>query len=159
MRDYLGAALDAVFRYDGTLVRSGGEEIVAVFGSPEADLQQNEKAVCAAVATDQAIKEINARRKAQNAPHCELAVGVHIGELLHGFIGTGERMDYVALGAGVNRAATYCKGAQDGDVLIGPEVYQKVFKIIEADRATVSNKELGEFHCYRVKSLKGGKPA
>ena len=159
LRDYLGAAVDAIFRYDGTLVKSGGEEIIAVFGSPEPDLQQNEKAVCAAVEMEQAVKEINARRKSQNAPHCELAVGVHIGEVLHGFIGNGDRMDFVALGAGITRAAAYCKGAHDGEVLIGPEVYQKVFKIIEADRATVSHKELGEFHCYRVKSLKGGKPA
>lgn len=159
LRDYLGAALDAVFRYDGTLVKSGGEEIIAVFGSPEADLQQNEKAVCAALAMEQAVKEVNVRRKGQNAPHCELAVGVHVGEVLHGFIGSGDRMEFVALGAGVTRASAYCKGAHDGEVLIGPEVYQKVFKIIEADRATVSHKELGEFHCYRVKSLKGGKPA
>ena len=159
LRDYHGAALDAVFRYDGTLVKSGGEEIVAVFGSPEADLQQNEKAVCAAVAMDQAVKEINTRRKGQNAPHCELAVGVHIGEVLHGFVGTGDRMEFVVHGTGLTRASHYCKGAHDGEVLIGPEVYQKVFKIIEADRATVSQKELGEFHCYRVKSLKGGKPA
>ena len=159
LRDYLGAAVDAIFRYDGTLVKSGGEEIIAVFGSPEPDLQQNEKAVCAAVEMEQAVKEINARRKGQNAPHCELAVGVHIGEVLHGFIGNGERMDFVALGPGITRASAYCKGAHDGEVLIGPEVYQKVFKIIEADRATVSHKELGEFHCYRVKSLKGGKPA
>ncbi len=159
LRDYLGAALDAIFRYDGTLMKSGGEEIIAVFGSPEPDLQQNEKAVCAAVELEQAVKEINARRKGQNAPHCELAVGVHIGEVLHGFIGNGDRMDFVALGAGITRASAYCKGAHDGEVLIGPEVYQKVFKIIEADRATVAHKELGEFHCYRVKSLKGGKSA
>ncbi|MBI5802807.1 MAG: FHA domain-containing protein [Verrucomicrobia bacterium] len=159
LRDYLGAALDAVFRYDGTLVKSGGEEIIAVFGSPEPDLQQNEKAVCAAVAMEQAVKEINAKRKGQAAPHCELAVGVHIGEVLHGFIGTGDRMEFIALGSGITRASHYCKGAHDGEVLIGPEVYQKVFKIIEADRATVSHKELGEFHCYRVKALKGGKPA
>jgi adenylate cyclase len=159
LRDYLGAATDAVFRYDGTLVKSGGDEIIAVFGAPEADLQQNEKAVCAAVALEQAVKEINAKRKDQNAPVCELAVGVHIGEVLHGFIGAGDRMEFVALGGGITRASHYSKGAQDGEVLIGPEVYQKVFKIIEADRATVSHKELGEFHCYRVKSLKGGKPA
>lgn len=159
LRDYLGAALDAVFRYDGTLVKSGGEEIIAVFGSPEPDLQQNEKAVCAALAMEQAVKEVNARRKGQGAPHCELAIGVHVGEVLHGFIGSGDRMEFIALGAGITRASNYCKGAHDGEVLIGPEVYQKVFKIIEADRATVSHKELGEFHCYRVKSLKGGKPA
>ncbi len=159
LRDYLGAVTDAVFRYDGTLVKSGGEEIIAVFGAPEADLQQNEKAVCAAIAMEQAVKEINTKRSGQNAPHCELAVGIHIGEVLHGFIGTGDRMEFVALGGGITRASHYCKGAHSGEVLIGPEVYQKVFKIIEADRATVSHKELGEFHCYRVKSIKGGKPA
>jgi class 3 adenylate cyclase len=157
--DYHGAMLDAVFRYDGTLVKSGGEDLIAVFGAPEADLQHSEKAVCAAVAMEAAIREVNARRRAQDAPTWELAVGVHIGEVLHGFVGTASRMEFIALGAGIARASHHCKGAHDGEVLIGPEVYQKVFKIIEADRATVSHKELGEFHCYRVKSLKGGKPA
>lgn len=157
--DYHGAILDAVFRYDGTLVKSGGEDLVAVFGAPEPDLQHSEKAVCAAVAMETAIKEVNTRRRAQDAPTWELAVGVHIGEVLHGFVGTAGRMEFIALGNGITRAAHYCKGAHDGEVLIGPEVYQKVFKIIEADRATVSHKELGEFHCYRVKSLKGGRPA
>ncbi len=157
--DYHGAVLDAVFRYDGTLLKSGGEELVAVFGSPEADLQHSEKAVCAAVAMEAAVKEINARRSAQSDPMWQLAAGVHIGEVIHGFVGSAGRMEFVALGAGVTRAGHYCKGAHDGEVLIGPEVYQKVFKIIEADRATVSHKEFGEFHCYRVKSLKGGKPA
>lgn len=159
LRDYHGAVLDAVFLYDGTLVKSGGEVTIAVFGSPEADLQQNEKAVCAALAMQQAVKEINTRRKGLNAAHSELSVGVHIGEVLHGFVGTGDRMEFVAHGTGVTRASQYSKGARGGEVLIGPEVYQKVFKIIEADRATVAHKELGEFHCYRVKSLKGGKPA
>ena len=158
MRDYHGAALDAIFRYDGTLVQSGAE-IVAVFGSPEPDLQQNEKAVCAAIAMAEAIRAINSKRSDEGAAVCELSVGVHIGEVLHGFVGTLERMDFVALGSGVTRASNYSKGAQAGEVLIGPEVYQKVFKIIEADRATVAHKELGDFHCYRVKSLKGGKPA
>lgn len=157
--DYQSAVLDAVFRYDGTLVKSGGEEIVAVFGSPEADLQHSEKAVCAAVAMEAAVKEINARRTTQSDPMWQLAAGVHIGEVMHGFVGSAGRMEFIALGAGVTRAGHYCKGAHDGEVLIGPEVYQKVFKIIEADRATVSHKDFGEFHCYRVKSLKGGKPA
>ncbi len=159
LRDYEGALLEAAFRYDGTLVQSGGEEFVVVFGAPEADLQQSEKAVCAAVTMETAVKEVNARRRGQNAPTWELAVGVHSGEVLHGFVGTAERMEFIAFGAGIVRASHYCRGAHDGEVLIGPEVYQKVFKIIEADRATVSHKELGEFHCYRVKSIKGGKPA
>lgn len=159
LADYHGGVLDAIFRYDGTLVKSGGEEIVALFGAPESDLQHSEKAVCAAIAMEAAIKDLNVRRRAQGAPTLELAVGVHIGEVLHGFVGTAARMEFVGLGAGITRTSLYCKGAHDGEVLIGPEVYQKVFKIIEADRATVSQKDLGEFHCYRVKGLKGGKPA
>ncbi|MFA6547049.1 MAG: adenylate/guanylate cyclase domain-containing protein [Limisphaerales bacterium] len=158
-RDYQAAMVETVFRYDGTLVKSGGEELVAVFGAPESDLQQSEKAMCAAVEMETAIREINTRRRAQNAPVWQLAVGVHIGEVLHGFFGTPERMEFNVLGAGVTRAMHYCKGAHDGEVLIGPEVYQKVFKIIEADRSTVSLEGIGEFHCYRVKSLKGAKPA
>lgn len=159
LRAYQTALLDVAFRYDGTLLRSFGEEFAAVFGAPEGDIQQNEKAVCAAIEMGAAIRDLNSQRRAQNLPVCELATGVHIGEVLHGFIGTPDRMEFTALGEGVTRASQYCKGAHDSELLIGPEVYQKVFKIIEADRATVTHKETGEFHCYRVKGLKSAKPA
>jgi adenylate cyclase len=158
LRAYQTALLDVAFRYDGTLLRSFGEEFAAVFGAPEGDIQQNEKAVCAAIEMGTAIRDLNTQRQAQNLPICELSTGVHLGDVLHGFIGTPARMEFTALGEGVTRASQYCKGANINEVLIGPEVYQKVFKIIEAERATVTHKDTGEFHCYRVKGLKSAKP-
>jgi len=158
LRAYQSALVDVAFRYDGTLLRSFGEEFAAVFGAPEGDIQQNEKAACAAIEMSAAIRVLNTQRRAQGLSVCELSVGVHIGEVLHGFIGTPDRMEFTALGDGVTRASQYCKGAHAGELLIGPEVYQKVFKIIEADRATVTHKDSGEFHCYRVKGLKSAKP-
>lgn len=159
LRAYQAAMVDVAFRYDGTLLRSFGEEFAAVFGAPEGDIQQNEKATCAAIEMTAAIRDLNTQRRAQSLPVCELSAGVHIGEVLHGFVGTPDRMEFTALGEGVTRASQYCKGAHPGELLIGPEVYQKVFKIIEADRATVTSKDAGEFHCYRVKGLKSAKPA
>lgn len=156
---YQTAMVDVAFRYDGTLLRSFGEEFVVIFGAPEGDIQQSEKAACAAIEMTTAIRELNTQRRAQGLTVYELSAGVHIGEVLHGFIGTPDRMEFTALGEGVNRASQYCKGAHPGELLIGPEVYQKVFKIIEADRATVTHKDSGEFHCYRVKGLKSAKLA
>lgn len=158
LRAYQTALVDVAFRYDGTLLRSFGEEFAVIFGAPEGDIQQNEKAACAAIEMTAAIRDLNTQRRAQGLAVFELSTGVHIGEVLHGFIGTPDRMEFTALGDGVNRASQYCKGAHPGELLIGPEVYQKVFKIIEADRATVTHKDSGEFHCYRVKGLKSAKP-
>ena len=51
---------------------------------------------------DAAIKDINAKRAAQGAASCDLSIGLHIGEVLHGFIGTGERPEDLAPFAALN---------------------------------------------------------
>jgi class 3 adenylate cyclase len=125
---------------------------VAVFGSPEPDSQQQEKAVCAALAMQGTLKELNSRRQAKGAPTWEIGIGIHGSAMLHGFFGAAERMEFTVVGESLAQAAMLCKGARNGEVLIAPEVYQKVFKIVESERIILPN-AFGEQNAYRVKGL------
>jgi adenylate cyclase len=73
-----------------------GDAILAVFGSPEPDPQQHEKAVRAALAMQETVRELNERRKKLDEVICEIGIGIHCGEALHGFVGSKGRMDYTS---------------------------------------------------------------
>lgn len=156
LNDYFSALVSAVFRHDGTVDKFVGDAILAVFGSPERDPDQHAKAVQAALAMQAAIGEVNKKRAAKGLMTCEMGIGVHCGEVLHGFIGSEERMEFTVIGDAVNRASRYCDGAGAGQVLISPELYERVWQIVDTTAATVKTKHEGELPAYRLDSLRLG---
>ena len=151
---YYAAIQSVIFKYNGTIDRFSGEGIVVAFGAPDPDEKCNEKAVVAAIAMRDAIRDLNVKRVQNGGNIWHLKVGVNLGTVFHGFVGTSEQMTFALVGPGQFRAKGFCKGAENGEILIGPELYQKVFKIIDAERSSVAHKDFGEFHCYRVKGVK-----
>ena len=152
--EYFTALQNAIFKYDGTVDRFSGEAMVALFGAPYEDEKRLEKAVVAAIAMRDAVKDLNVKRVQNGGNIWHFRVGVNLGTIFHGFVGTTESMNFTLVGPGLAKAKGFCRGAENGDVLIGPELYQKVFKIIEADRSSITHEELGEIPCYRVKGVK-----
>lgn len=153
LNDYFPVLAEAVFVQDGTIDKFVGDAILAVFGSPEPDAHQQEKAVCAALAMQTAMKEVNAKRRARGEVTCEIGIGVHCGEVLHGFIGAAERLEFTVVGDAVNRASRYCNAAAAGEILISADVYQRVFRRVQAEKVGVVTKHAEELVAYRVKAL------
>ncbi|HTH47551.1 MAG TPA: adenylate/guanylate cyclase domain-containing protein, partial [Candidatus Limnocylindria bacterium] len=152
LNEYFPAMVGAVFQHDGTLDKFVGDAVLAVFGSPIADPQHREKAVRAALAMQAGVRAVNERRRARSEPTCEIGIGVHCGEVIHGFVGANERLDYTVIGDAVNRASRYCSGAAAGEVLISAELYKLVFLQVVASRRTITTKHEGEFTAYAVQS-------
>ena len=107
---YFARLIPIIFAHNGTVDKYVGDAILAVFGSPEPDVQHHEKAVRAAVGMQAAMREVNTERTARGLTICGIGIGVHCGQVLHGFIGALERMEFTVLGDAVNRAARYCDG-------------------------------------------------
>jgi adenylate cyclase len=153
LNDYFQPIIDVIFREDGVVDKFVGDAVLAVFGSPEADSLQHQKAVRAAVAIQQAVEATTKLRAARNDVTCQVRVGVHCGEAFHGFVGTLNRLEFTVIGDAVNRACRYCQAASEGEILISPDVFQHIFGLIKADKAVVQTKE-GELTAHRVKELK-----
>jgi adenylate cyclase len=154
LNSYFSALVEAIFRHDGTVDKFIGDAILAVFGSPEPDEEQHAKAVCAAVAMQEALAEVNAARRARGQVICELGIGVHCGSVLHGFIGSEERMEFTVIGDAVNKTSRYCDGAAAGQVLISPELHQRVWKMVRAESASIPTKHEGVLPVFRVLGCK-----
>src|SRR5262249_54963334 len=131
-----------------------GDSILAVFGSPDPDPRQHEKAVRASLAMQAAMKQTSATRALRHDPTCEVGIGVHCGEVVHGFIGSSERLEFTVLGDAGNRAARYCGAAGSSEILISPEVHQRVWKFVQADPVSIKTKHESEWPAFRLKGLK-----
>ena len=154
INDYFSVLVDTILRHDGTIDKFVGDAILAVFGSPEPDPAQHEKAVRTAFAMQAAMRERNDTRRAQGLPTCEIGIGLHCGEVFHGFIGSAERMEFTVIGDAVNRAARYCAGAAGGEVLLSPSVHQCVWRLVDVQATVITTKHEGEFPAFRLLQLK-----
>lgn len=156
LNEYFAYLVPVVFGNQGTIDKYMGEAILVIFGSPEPDLKHHEHAVRAGVEMQAAVAKLNAAREARGAPIRDIGIGIHCGEVVHGFVGTADRMEFTVVSDAVNRASRYCAGAAGGEVLISPDLYERVWRIVEAERITIQTKHEGDFVAYRVKGFKTG---
>ena len=154
LNSYFAAMTSVVFSHDGTVVQYVGDTIFAVFGSPEADPEHYEKALRAAIAMQEKMSSFNSVREQDGKTTCHFGFGVHCGEVVHGFIGGPDCLLFAVLGDPVNRTARYCAAAKSGEVLISPELYERVWRIVrDAESITVDAKFEEHLPAYRVTSL------
>ena len=151
LNDYLQPVVDIIHRHDGTLDKFIGDAALAVFGSPEPSPQQHYEAVWAALEIQEAMRATSELRTKRGDITCELRVGVHCGEVFHGFIGTVDRLEFTVIGDPVNRACRYCDAAGAGQIILSADLYQRVYGAVQAEKITVSSKE-GELPAYRLKA-------
>jgi len=154
LNDYFGVLVPVVFKHGGTIDKFMGDAILAVFGSPEPDPKHHQHAVLAALDMQAAVAKLNEIRKLRGAASREFGVGVHCGEVVHGFVGTAERMEFTVIGDVVNRATRYCAAASAAEILISPEVHERVWKIVETERKMIATKHEGDFVAFRVNCSK-----
>jgi class 3 adenylate cyclase len=154
VNDYLPVLSAPIFKNDGTIDKFLGDAILAIFGSPDPDPNQFEKAVRAGLEMQEAVRELNERRKKRGDAIVEVGIGVHCGSVLHGFIGAQERLEFTVIGDAVNRCNRFCNGARGGEVLISAEVYQRVFRVVQVEKTAITTKHEGDLPAYRIKGMK-----
>jgi adenylate cyclase len=157
LNHYFAALVDAIFRCEGTVDKFIGDAILAVFGSPDADAEQHRHALHAALAMQEAVQRLNAERKTRNLPTCEIGIGVHSGEVLHGFVGTQERLEFTVVGDAVNRASRFCAAAGANEIIVSAEFLKHVWRDVEVEAREVPTKHEGTWSAFRVVRLKAAR--
>jgi adenylate cyclase len=101
-----------------------------------------------------AIAKLNEDFKHRGNPFRDFGIGIHCGSVVHGFIGTRERVEFTVIGDAVDRAGRYCSAAAPGEILISQEMFQHASNFIEAEPRTIESKNEPTLPAYRVNSLK-----
>ena len=157
LNEMFDAFVPIIFEYDGVIDKYVGDSVLAVFGSPQADKKQWEKAVRAALDMQRAIGKLGEAWKLRRLPVFEVGIGIHSGEAIQGFIGSSQRTEYTVIGNTVNRAARYCDGAARGEILISNAVFERVYRLVDVQAIKVKTKHPEtepDLKAYQVKGLK-----
>ena len=105
LNSYLDLLSDIVLRHGGTIDKFVGDAVVAFWGAPIARDDDADRALQAALAMYRAGEEFTARGGGALPPVGKTRVGLHRGEAVVGNFGGEGRMQYTALGDGMNTAA------------------------------------------------------
>ena len=105
LNTYLDIMSETVLRHGGTIDKFVGDAVVAFWGAPIARPDDADRAVRAAVAMFEAGEEFRRRAPAGLPPIGCTRVGLHRGEAVVGNFGGEGRIQYTALGDGMNTAA------------------------------------------------------
>ncbi|MEO0409021.1 MAG: GAF domain-containing protein, partial [Cyanobacteria bacterium P01_A01_bin.135] len=134
LNDYFETMVDAVMAYKGTLDKYIGDAIMAVFGSPLALEDHAWRAVQTSIEMRHRLESFNRIRNEKHQPPIKIGIGINSGSVISGNIGSSKRMEFTAIGDGVNLGARL-EGAtkQYGcDIVISETTYQPCKDLIWA---------------------------
>lgn len=105
LNEYFDAMLKIIFKHHGTIDKFMGDGIMAEFGAPLPDSEQEVHAVRCALEMLSELKKLNELFEKQGRPTIAIGIGIHTGYAIMGNIGSEKRMEYTAIGDCVNVAS------------------------------------------------------
>jgi adenylate cyclase len=102
--DYAETVISAVYDNGGDVLKLIGDGILAIFATPSAE-EACRGAIAAHSVLQERLAELNQRRARDGLPTTQVYVGLHLGEVFYGNIGSRERLDFTVVGPAVNEAA------------------------------------------------------
>ena len=119
---FLGMQVSAVYNHGGYIDKFGGDGLMAIF---ECENMVENACRCALY-----INELTLRNQELGDKSAfPLGIGIHVGEVLTGNIGSAEHLDYSVIGETVNLASRLCNNAEKMKIDVSE-------RVIEATRGT-----------------------
>ena len=131
VRDLMNACFErlvpVVEKYEGTVDKFIGDEVMTLFGAPTTHENDPERALRAALEMRDALTEFNAGRGTDLGIH----FGINTGHVIAGGIGTRGRQEYSVIGDAVNLASRLEEVSERGEILVGPDTHRLTRPLFE----------------------------
>ncbi len=145
LNEYFESMVDAVFKNKGTLDKYIGDAIMAVFGSPLPLEDHAWRAVQTSLEMRHRLIDFNARRLAKGKEAIRIGIGIHSDSVISGNIGSSKRMEFTAIGDGVNLGSRLESASKQYgcDIIISENTYQPCsdrVRVCELDKIIVKGR-------------------
>jgi adenylate cyclase len=127
---YLGAMVDIILKYQGTIVEFIGDAIMVLFGAPIKREDDVQRAVACAVSMQLAMTLINEQNRQEGLPELEMGIGLNMGEVVVGNIGSHKRTKYGVVGSHVNLTARIESCTVGGQILVSEAILKEEGSIL-----------------------------
>ena len=114
LNDYAEAVISAIHRNGGDVLKLIGDGTLAIFTASTAE-EACRAAIAARNALQELVAQLNRRRAGNSLPITYVYVGLHIGAVFYGNVGSDERLDFTVVGPAVNevaRIAALCRSVE-----------------------------------------------
>ena len=114
LNDYADVVVSALHGHGGDVLKFMGDGTLAIFTAENRE-RACAAALSAAVAAREGVIDLNSRRAADGLPTTDVYLGLHVGEVFYGNVGSTERLDFTVIGPAVNevsRIAAMCRSAE-----------------------------------------------
>lgn len=152
LNDHFSIIADCVEAEGGTVDKFIGDSVMAIWGAPEHQADLADRACRCALAIASAIRKENARRQEAGETPVQLRIGIHVGRVVVGNIGSAGRVNYTVVGDAANVAQRLEEAGKSFGAAEGPDVDVNIL-ISGATRGSLS--EPFELHHVGPQTLRG----
>ena len=103
LNDYFDAMSEPIARHGGEILKFIGDGLLAIFPLHEPNACAN--LLRAVTEARQAMAALNERNKGTGRAPLNYGIGVHVGDVMYGNIGSASRLDFTVIGPAVNMAS------------------------------------------------------
>jgi class 3 adenylate cyclase len=155
---YLACMTPVILQHRGVIDEFIGDAIFVLFGAPFGRPDDAARAVRCAAAMQEALAAFNHDSAARGLPELGMGIGLHVGPVVAGNIGSPERMKYGVVGPAVNLTARIQALTAGGEVLLSEALLARVSSIVSVSPGRQERvKGLSEpITVYRLLEVKSG---
>jgi adenylate cyclase len=124
LNEFFALLTDITFEYDGTVFNMAGDSLLVGFGVPVEQPDEAERAIFAARAMLEKFAALAEHWKERHGVETGLGIGINVGEVIAGNIGSPTYMNYTIIGDAVNVASRLGQRARAGEMLFSDAVKQ-----------------------------------
>ena len=122
LNKYFKSMIDVVFKYNGTLDKIVGDELMVLYGVPLKGEDDTDNAVKTAIKMFQALDKFNEKIVKEGYKPFKIGIGINKGKAVSGNIGSEQQMNYTVIGDTINLGARLCSHAKSGEIFISSSV-------------------------------------
>lgn len=111
-----------IFKNNGTLDKLLGDGMMAIFGAPISGDDDAQRAVRTVIELIRALKTFNEEHSDRGWPRLSVGIGVNAGEVVAGYIGSEDHLNYTVIGDAVNVAQRLQSIASEDEIIISKAV-------------------------------------
>ena len=157
IQDYLDELSALIFKWDGTIDKYVGDEIVAIWNAPVGQPNHALLALRCAYDLVHHAPDLLAKLAAKGLPPIAWGIGINSGPAVVGNMGSKDRLQYTALGDTVNTAARFCGVAEPFTVIVGRPTFDACAEYIAVDQMPgmqLKGKSAETFRVFRVSAIR-----
>jgi class 3 adenylate cyclase len=122
LNEFFKLLTDITFEYEGTVFSMAGDSLLVGFGVPVAQEDGAERAILAAKLMLQQFATLADKWKQRYGVETGLGIGINVGEVIAGNVGSPSYMNYTIIGDTVNVASRLGQRARAGEMLFSDAV-------------------------------------